>query len=370
MHAMRKKRRGAKRVLLASISTLLCLLAAEAVLRSHTLVTSRGSLEEAYEKSTGVPPAGKPASFGEMVRPSNNPRIIYELKPGLDVVFKGAVTRTNSAGWREDEIPLAKPPGTIRIVGIGDSHMFGWGVEVGGRYMDLIEKGLNEAHPQRKWQSVVFAAPGYNLDAELAALEQYGLRYEPDLIVYGFVLNDRCLPSFILDRPSFWAPRSFIVDYAYRAIATSKAKSGTDDPALVAAHSICEPDQAPPAYRAGVGKQGLVSGFKRLARIGEERSIPVIVLVTLRDSVHRLEILEHKYRWAKEIPWLKFYSFREAVSKWLSSRGHPGYIKSPLALSDDDAHPSAVAHALKARLFVEEMTTSGLAKELVEGSDR
>ena len=62
-------------------------------------------------------------------------RNVYGMKPGLDVEFLGASLRTNAGGWREGPIAMPKPKDTIRIVGIGDSHMFGWAVEADEGYV-------------------------------------------------------------------------------------------------------------------------------------------------------------------------------------------------------------------------------------------
>jgi hypothetical protein len=70
-----------------------------------------------------------------MLRPSPNRRLVYELKPGLDVRMvaptfrdRPVAVRTSADGFRDEPCPVAKAPGTYRVVGLGDSLMFGWGV--------------------------------------------------------------------------------------------------------------------------------------------------------------------------------------------------------------------------------------------------
>src|ERR1700761_3409031 len=90
-----------------------------AELRHRLERSRRGSLAEADRGAF---------SLMGLVEPSEFQDIVYELKPRLDGTFRGQPVRTNGFGLRGDECTLQKPPHTFRIVGLGDSHMFGWGV--------------------------------------------------------------------------------------------------------------------------------------------------------------------------------------------------------------------------------------------------
>jgi hypothetical protein len=41
----------------------------------------------------------------------------------------GARVTTSSAGFRDEEIPVEKRPGSTRIMMLGDSVLFGWGTK-------------------------------------------------------------------------------------------------------------------------------------------------------------------------------------------------------------------------------------------------
>ncbi len=110
----------------------------------------------------------------------------------------GAHVTTNSLGWREKEILKEKDENTIRIIGVGDSVMYGWGVSEDERYMDVLENKLNRNFQKYNWETLVFAVPGYNLAMEIELLKQYVLDHDPDLIIYGFNDNDYCLPDFVV----------------------------------------------------------------------------------------------------------------------------------------------------------------------------
>ena len=63
-----------------------------------------------------------------IIRLSRNPRIIYELIPGLHATYKNAVVSVNADGMRGPLVPKQRRGAEVRIAGIGDSFMFGFGV--------------------------------------------------------------------------------------------------------------------------------------------------------------------------------------------------------------------------------------------------
>lgn len=91
--------------------------------------------------------------------------------------------RINSKGLRDVEHPYEKEPGTFRIALLGDSIAWGWGVDDGRCFADLIE-------PRLGVEVINLGVPGYSTDQQLLTLERDGLRYEPDLVLLCFVLND------------------------------------------------------------------------------------------------------------------------------------------------------------------------------------
>ena len=104
------------------VSLVICAGILEGGARWLALRAYTGSLEDAFAFPE-LPPAGAKVTLGEILRPSRYERIVFELKPNLDVVFRGATVKTNTSGWREEE-PLVGPD-VRTVVGIGDSVMFG-----------------------------------------------------------------------------------------------------------------------------------------------------------------------------------------------------------------------------------------------------
>src|SRR3989338_1940268 len=76
-------------------------------------------------------------SFRKIMKSSDNPRILYELKPNTKINFSGAFFKIppsaieiSSQGLRDYEYPVRKEEGKFRIIILGDSIAFGWGVEL------------------------------------------------------------------------------------------------------------------------------------------------------------------------------------------------------------------------------------------------
>ena len=103
----------------------------------------------------------------------------------------------NSQGFREDEIPFAKPDGVRRIVALGDSFTFGQGVDADERFTDLLEQEFD------RLEVVNLGVCGYGTDQEVRVFEEVGVRYEPDLVLLTvFLGND--LDDIRHRRHHFW----------------------------------------------------------------------------------------------------------------------------------------------------------------------
>lgn len=121
------------------------------------------------------------------------PGVGYTLmKPGSHYEWQGIPVEINSHGLRSPEITYEKPPGTFRILNLGDSIVMGWGVREEDTYGRLLESMLNEeGSVNLRFEVINAGVPGWNLENALAYLEAEGLKYEPDLIVLDLTIaND------------------------------------------------------------------------------------------------------------------------------------------------------------------------------------
>lgn len=93
--------------------------------------------------------------------------------------------RTNALGWRDRPRELAKQPGVRRALLLGDSYVFGAGVDDGLRISEALER---EVPNLEAWNLGVTA---YGPDQELLLLESVIDEYAPDFVVwFACVEND------------------------------------------------------------------------------------------------------------------------------------------------------------------------------------
>jgi lysophospholipase L1-like esterase len=140
-------------------------------------------------------------NFMGMIAPSALPETGYQLKPHRRWTFMGVDVRTNGQGFRGAEFAEQKPPGTRRVVGLGDSVMFGWGVREEATYMARLQAALARRQDLGRIEVLNCAVPGFNAPQEAALLRHRCAAYAPDLIVVGYTLNDGDPPLF-QDPPS------------------------------------------------------------------------------------------------------------------------------------------------------------------------
>jgi hypothetical protein len=97
--------------------------------------------------------------------------------------------RLNSMGFRGAEVARAKPPGTFRIVGVGDSFTFGTGVRAEDTFLAVLERELNKNNSDR-FEVINLGVPGYDTDNEVNMILARGVPLAPDLVIICFFLND------------------------------------------------------------------------------------------------------------------------------------------------------------------------------------
>lgn len=195
------------KVLMASFSLVLSLFVAEVALRAYYSALQNAN---SMEKFKAARREGKPIkvhsthALGCIIQPSANLKVMYELQPDLDMDFGHRRLITNHEGMRDTKAyPVPRLPNSVRIVGIGDSGMFGWDVEPDEDYLSVLESNLNARNDGTAYEVLNMAVPGYNTQLELEALKDKGLKYKPDLVIVGWCENDYGLPFFLLEKEDY-----------------------------------------------------------------------------------------------------------------------------------------------------------------------
>ena len=117
-----------------------------------------------------------------------HPQIGWTLTPGFSGRFRKAdfdISVQASRDGLRDRDYGPKPAGTLRVLGLGDSFAFGWGVENEESVFKVLERSLN-ADGGRPVEVVNGGVPGFGTYEALQLLQTVGLRYEPDLVVLAF----------------------------------------------------------------------------------------------------------------------------------------------------------------------------------------
>jgi len=126
-----------------------------------------------------------------------DPRIRFRLRPGFETRIGDDHYRVNELGLRGGPEPIQKPVGTRRILVLGDSYAFGFGVNEREAVGVQLQANLRKDHSDVTVLNM--AVPGYQTGQQLALLERDGLRLQPDLVVLIYYANDNVPATFLYD---------------------------------------------------------------------------------------------------------------------------------------------------------------------------
>jgi len=142
-----------------------------------------------------------------------NPYLLWELAPGTRKEMNVTVT-INRLGLRGPEWTLEKPPGVRRIMALGDSSVFGLGVEDHQVFTSLLDDVVGDGV-----QVINAAVPGYSTYQAINLLQIRGLSLQPDVVLVACLWSDNNTDWFV-DRELLAAYSSFRSSWA-RALRTA-----------------------------------------------------------------------------------------------------------------------------------------------------
>jgi lysophospholipase L1-like esterase len=105
----------------------------------------------------------------------------------------------NSLGLRGEEVTLAKPSETKRILVLGDSYTFGVYVANDETYPAVLQTLLRQEGKQVQVLNAGYA-DGWDPDEHYAWLLNRGLQFQPDLVIYGFFAGNDISELY----PEYW----------------------------------------------------------------------------------------------------------------------------------------------------------------------
>lgn len=292
-----------------------------------------------------------------------DPLLLWRLKPKLDhAVWDFTVVSTNAQHLRSEEPSRVfgpKPPGTIRIVCLGDSVTFGFRVPVVWPdkpteydrgwlpYPMLLEKELRAANPGRNIEVITMAVPGYTSHQGLAWLRRDIDWLNPNLLTVSFGWND----ASFSDAPDREAIRTDWSAFAGRWL-IDHSQAFAHATRWLRARQAREAQANPPAPRprpaARVSRVEYLNNMLKIEQLGREHGAAVIVIAApYRD--HSPEAPEAdlmlQYREAlgstmrqRKVPFLEVLELTEAAHPsnegWFGERIHPNHMGHRLMASE------------------------------------
>jgi hypothetical protein len=127
------------------------------------------------------------AGFGNVEIYEPDPRLFWRLKPNQQCFTKvdHKPVHINSRGTRGPEFAVPKPAGTIRILSLGDSKTFGWGLTEAETYSSRVEALLGaQAGPGRRIEVVNAGVNAWSYPQIKVYLREHGLAMDPDFAVW------------------------------------------------------------------------------------------------------------------------------------------------------------------------------------------
>lgn len=363
-----------KNALLLVASVLFGLALAEGAIRAYfwTQGIGRSNVREILQRAKNEEPVridGGSGLYG-LIQASEYDDIVYELKPHLEGIFKRAPIRVNSHGFRGAEVSVKKPPATLRVVGLGDSHMFGWGVGEEQTYLAVLERLLNEGSVGGMgWEVLNFGVGGYNTVMEVATLERRALAFDPDIVVIHFIGND-FLPPHFLQAPRGAALSQWYLVELVRGLMGPPIDDGVELPgeaeeeaAEATENKGPEPGSRRWFYRDFGGRKKFEQAMARLAELSREREFPVVTMMLGLGGDKREFVREvaegHGFRLLNAAPffWQKLeeMGFEKTRENW----------RHRLA-NGVDRHPKPAAHVAYAEALLHEIEGMDLSSVATE----
>lgn len=253
----------------------------------------------------------------------------------------------NSHGHRDDEVPVEKPAGERRILVLGDSVTFGWGVDQGQDFPARLETLLRQ-QTGTAWQVINAGVNGYNSEQEATYFATDGIRFQPDIVVLVYVGNDvepifdpnvvtwRRYPTWPSSLPEL-LDRVRSLSYLYQ---TTKLFQRTAE--------VRPPDAGAPgrSLTDHPGWPASLEALKSVSRLCEGNRIPFLVAFESGS--------------AEKMPVLLRQAGIDAITL------APAWSRVPLdkhRVSRVDPHPTAAVHAEFAALLLEELRARGWLEE-------
>jgi lysophospholipase L1-like esterase len=267
-------------------------------------------------------------------RPVADPQLSFVHVPNGHAHLMGVDVDINSQGLRDREYTLEKPPGTYRILMLGDSTTFGWGVRAEDTAAKILERELNAAGSDTRFEVINAGVGNYGTVQEVTYYRTRGRAFHPDVVVLVYFINDaEPVPQ---ETSSFLRDRSYFVAFVVSRVDGLLRLSGRLADWRTYYGSLY--DDRRPGWMAA---QAALKDLAHTAR-QDDASVVVALLPELHEinGVYPFEREHARVRAAAEAAQIRTIDLLEGL------RGHGP--ESSLWVTPLDDHPNAKANALVA----------------------
>lgn len=294
---------------------------------------------------------------------------LFRHKPDFELEMRGFELRTNELGLRNEPIVRPKPTDERRILFLGDSVTFGWGVDAEDAFCGQLPPLLHERFGG-SWTAINAGHLLHDTTQEAAVLEELGEACEPDLVCVVFVDNDVVLTrqaqqaSAKAKVPADEAAEPAEVDPSVAKLKAWNRRLLKIQEPLPGIHSVLSHWILKNSALEGMGSrahakafglstdEGWVASSRALLQVQawcQERGLPFVLLNTLPGG-----------------------PLEEKVSKLAREHGIDYGIIAPteeqrrqdIVNSPADAHPNRLGHTYLAEAILEVFATLGVADKL------
>lgn len=239
----------------------------------------------------------------------------------------------NSLGFRDDEFAVHKPAGELRVLALGDSFTYGWGVRAEDSWPERLERLLSgrRAGPVQV-VNAGFAAGAATPDGYDRWLASDGLLLSPDLVIVGLCLNDMgevpmLAYPIVPDKPVLGG-YSKLLNAAWREWRQAAARNQRVDMSQIV---LAEP-------KYWLATQAALLRMRDMLR---ERSIPFLVVVFPMFSQ-----LERDYPYAGLHRLAAGFCAEMSIPHLDLAERFVGQDAEQWTVHPTDQHPNHIAHAM------------------------
>lgn len=271
---------------------------------------------------------------GDYVRDKKaDEHLVFRHKPSWETRYGDVLVTYNERGLRDRPI-LSKAEGEYRILALGDSVTFGWGVAQDQIFTFRLEQ-LLQGRLHRPVRVINSGVGGYNTVQEVTYFKQEGITFQPDLVMLTYVQNDieenkgpfdpwtegslrgKSLSGIVITMlGKLWFYR--LVHHTYHYALSEQLKGQASNP----------------SHSAGWNQS--MSALGELAEMCEKHKIPLIVFFRRSKASESNPLLEDVVRHVQGVPVKDMGPWYEGVDEF------------SVVNSKVDGHPNAEGHRVMA----------------------